>query len=107
VGLPRATKVLHEKRPALIPILDSVAERYLREVENLPRRRDFVAEGLELIRSYKRELHANAGPLRALRAELQARGFDLTECRLLDLFLWAYSGTYTPLWQRPPATIRS
>ena len=101
VGLPRATKVLHKKRPALLPILDSVVEQYLRKVEQLPRRGDFVAGGLDLIRAYKRELDANAEALHALRAELQIRGADLTECRLLDLFLWAYSGTYTPLWQRP------
>ncbi len=29
VGLPRLTKVLHKKRPALVPILDSVVDRYL------------------------------------------------------------------------------
>jgi hypothetical protein len=102
VGLPRATKVLHKKRPALIPILDSVVEQYLREVEKLPRRGEFVADGLDLIRGYKRELDANAEALRALRAELQTRGVSLTECRLLDLLLWAYSGTYAPLWKRTP-----
>jgi len=101
VGLPRATKVLHKKRPALLPILDSVVEQYLREVERLPHRSDFVAGGLDLIRAYKRELDANAEALHALRAELQTRGVGLTECRLLDILLWAYSGTYTPLWQRP------
>jgi hypothetical protein len=103
VGLPRATKVLHKKRPALIPILDSVVEQYLRDVEKLPRRGQFVLNGIELIRAYMRELSTNAGALRAVRRELWTRDFKLTECRLLDLFLWAYSGTYTPAWQRPPA----
>ena len=32
--------------------------------------------------------------------ELRRRDIDLTECRLLDLFLWGYSGTYTPLYLR-------
>jgi hypothetical protein len=104
VGLPRATKVLHRKRPALIPILDSVVVNYLRAVERLPRHVDLVASGLELIRAYKRELDANARPLRGLRAELRSRGVELTECRLLDLLLWAYSGTYMPAWQRTQAT---
>lgn len=33
VGLPRITKVLHKKRPGLIPILDSVVDRYLVSVD--------------------------------------------------------------------------
>jgi Family of unknown function (DUF6308) len=103
VGLPRATKVLHKKRPALVPILDSVVETYLRSVEEIPRLGDFAADGVALIRSYKRELDATGTGLRALRGELAARGIELTECRLLDLFLWAYSGTCTPLWQRAGA----
>jgi len=56
VGLPRATKVLHKKRPALIPILDSVLEKYLRAVDRLYRSGDFAADAVALIRSYKREL---------------------------------------------------
>ena len=35
-----------------------------------------------------------------MRQELESRGFELTECRLLDIYLWAYSGTYEPLWRR-------
>ncbi len=76
VRLARQTKVLHKKRPALMPILDSVLEAYLRRVDGLRRTGD------------------------AAREQLRRRGIDLTECRLLDLFLWAYSGTYTPLFRR-------
>jgi hypothetical protein len=104
VGLPRATKVLHKKRPSLIPILDSVVDHYLRHVEGLPRHGDFVADGLELIRAYKRELDASADALSMIRGQLSALGFELTECRLLDIYLWAYSGTYTPAWQRGSTT---
>lgn len=100
VGLPRATKVLHKKRPALIPILDSVVETYLRRVEGLRRTRDFALYAVSLVRSYKRELDANLPTLRVLQAELRKRDVELTECRLLDLFLWGYSGTYTPIYLR-------
>ena len=58
---------------------------------------------VELIRSYKRELDANLRAIQTLQQELRRRGIDLTECRLLDLFLWAYSGTYTPLFRRGEA----
>ena len=100
VRLPRQTKVLHKKRPALIPILDSVVEGYLRSVYSVRRTGDDAGYAVELIRAYKRELDANHAALSLLRAELLNRGIDLTECRLLDLFLWAYSGVYTPLYQR-------
>ena len=36
VGVPRLTKVLHRKRPALVPILDEVVRSYLLAVEHLP-----------------------------------------------------------------------
>jgi Family of unknown function (DUF6308) len=104
VGLARATKVLHKKRPALIPILDSVLEKYLRGVERLRRTGDFADDAVALMKSYKRELDAALPVLRSLQFELRARSVDLTECRLLDLFLWGYSGTYTPLYLREGGT---
>lgn len=104
VRLARQTKVLHKKRPALIPILDSVLETYLQRVDQVPRRVDAARYAVELVRSYKRELDANLVAIQALQSELRRRGIDLTECRLLDLFLWAYSGTYTPLFLRDEAS---
>lgn len=101
VGLPRQTKVLHKKRPALIPILDSVLEKYLRTVDRIRRTGDSSHDAVDLIRSYKRELDVTLPVLQMLQGELRRRAIDLTECRLLDLFLWAYSGTYTPLFLRP------
>ena len=101
VKLARQTKVLHKKRPALIPILDSVLERYLRRVDGLRRTGDAARDAVELIESFKRELDATLPTLRMLQGELRRREIDLTECRLLDLFLWGYSGTYTPPYMRP------
>ncbi|MGH3109635.1 MAG: DUF6308 family protein [Gaiellaceae bacterium] len=100
VGLPRKTKVLHKKRPALIPILDSVVEAYLRNVDRIRRTGDAPRDAVELMWSYKRELDATLTVLRPLREELRRREIDLTECRLLDLFLWGYSDTYTPIFRR-------
>jgi hypothetical protein len=95
IGLPRATKALHRKRPALIPILDSVVEEYLVEVGG-PAPRALGERGLELTRRYHAEILHCLDELRAARLDLQERGLNLTECRLLDIFLWAYSGTYQP-----------
>jgi hypothetical protein len=114
IGLARATKILHKKRPALVPILDEVVVRYLRSVSRLlgPRLtrtgrmdRDLVvsvagSQALELTRAYHDELQGVLRVLSCVQAELGRRGYGLTECRLLDIYLWAYSSTYEPLWRR-------
>jgi hypothetical protein len=99
VGLPRLTKVLHKKRPALIPILDSVVDRYLVSVGG-PIAGGLAERGTALTRAYKAEVDICLPALRCVRDEMLADGVDLTECRLLDIYLWAYSGQYDPLWRR-------
>jgi hypothetical protein len=97
--LPRLTKFLHRKRPALIPILDSVVIAYLEGLEG--RGWGGLADrGIELTRAYKRELDHCLAALKCVRQTLLSRGTDLTECRLLDFYVWAYSGQYEPLWRR-------
>jgi hypothetical protein len=125
VGIARATKVLHKKRPALVPILDGVVAQYLEVVEGPTMGRGQAVEGAETVRSlggppsrrpatgladkgiwltraYHRELQLALPVLVSVRDELFRRGYRLSECRLLDIYLWAYSGTYVPLWQRRP-----
>jgi len=99
IGLARATKVLHKKRPRLIPILDDVVQRYLTAVDG-PVSGDLATRGVSLTRSYQRELLDQLPILRLVSAGLAADGVVLSECRLLDIYLWAYSGTYKPAWQR-------
>jgi hypothetical protein len=95
IGLPRATKILHKKRPALIPILDSVVEAYLRSVDAIPH--GTLAEvGVALTRSYKAELDANAATLACVRGALASQSILLTEVRILDMYAWAMSGVYDP-----------
>jgi hypothetical protein len=55
---------------------------------------------LELMRRYKIDLDANANSLRCICDVLKRRGINLTECRLLDIYLCAYSGTYLPAFTR-------
>ena len=103
VGLPRLTKVLHKKRPALVPILDSVVDRYLVAVGG-PIAGALSERGTALTRVYKEELDFCFPVLDCVREALLADGVDLTECRLLDIYLWAYSGQYDPLWRRAAGT---
>jgi hypothetical protein len=78
VGLSKMTKALHPKRPALIPILDSVVQAYLGE-----------ETPTALVRSYKRDLDRNRSALRAIQRELASSGYRLTEVRILDILIWS------------------
>jgi hypothetical protein len=93
VGFGKLTKFLHKKRPALVPMLDTVVVRYLRSVDELPPEgTPFRELAVALTRSFKRDLDPNLAALRAVQRELAARGYALTECRLLDLFVWEHAG---------------
>ena len=97
IGLAKLTKALHKKRPLLIPMLDSVVAGYLRSVDSIPPGGG-VAAATALTRSYKEDLDANRETLECVQAELDARGYALSLCRILDLYTWAYSGAITPAW---------
>jgi Family of unknown function (DUF6308) len=88
VGLSKMTKALHPKRPALVPMLDSVVQKYL-EDDDLGTQAPFGERALELVRGYERELDRNRAALRAIRRELSRRGYELTEVRILDLVIWS------------------
>jgi uncharacterized protein DUF6308 len=91
VGLSKTTKALHPKRPALIPMLDSVVQTYLAD-DDPGARSPFGERAVELVRGYKRDLDRNRGALRAVRQELPRRGYELTEVRILDLLIWSLQG---------------
>jgi hypothetical protein len=88
VGLSKMTKALHPKRPALIPILDSVVHAYLQD-DDPGVTAPFGERALALVRGYKRDLDRNCAALRAIRKELAGRGYLLTEVRLLDILIWS------------------
>ena len=82
------TKTLHPKRPALVPMLDSVVQEYLQD-DDLGLRAPFGARAIALVRGYKRDLDSNGPPVRAIRQELAGRGYTLTEVRILDALIWS------------------
>jgi hypothetical protein len=88
VGLSKMTKALHYKRPALIPMLDSVVQKYLQD-DDLGVKAPFAGRALGLVRGYKRDLDLNRAALRAVRLEIARRGYGLTEVRILDLLIWS------------------
>jgi len=85
VGFSKMTKALHPKRPALVPMLDSVVQQYL----GAPSAEAFGERATELVRRYKEDLDRNGPALRELRRELASHGYRLTEVRILDLLIWS------------------
>jgi Family of unknown function (DUF6308) len=86
VGLSKMTKALHPKRPALIPMLDSIVQKYLRD-DDPGAQASFGERALGLVRGYQRDLERNQVTARAVREELARRGYQLTEVRILDLLI--------------------
>jgi hypothetical protein len=88
VGFSKMTKALHPKRPALIPMLDSVVQAYLQD-DDLDTQASFSERALALVRGYERDLDHNSAAMRAVRQEIATRGYVLTEVRILDLLIWS------------------
>ena len=92
VGFSKMTKTLHKKRPALIPMLDSVVQAYLaKEDPEALSSGAFGERASSLVRSYKRDLDRNISALRDLQRELLRREYRVTEVRILDLLIWSVS----------------
>ena len=92
IGFSKMTKALHRKRPALIPMLDSVVQAYLaRDDSGTGSSGSFGERATALVRSYKRDLDRNRSGLREIQQELASREYRLTEVRILDLLIWSVS----------------
>jgi len=87
VGYSKMTKTLHPKRPALIPMLDSVVQRYLGAHDSPDTA--FGERATELVRAYKQDVDRNRAALRALERELAGRGYRVTTVRILDVLIWS------------------
>jgi hypothetical protein len=88
VGFSKMTKTLHPKRPALVPMLDSVVHAYLKD-DDPGSGSSFGERALALVRGYKRDLDGNRRALGSVRRQLARRGHELTEVRILDVVIWS------------------
>lgn len=92
IGFSKMTKALHRKRPALIPMLDSVVQAYLARDDPAMRASvSFGERATAFVRSYKRDLDRNRSVLHEIQQELASRAYRLTEVRILDLLIWSRS----------------
>jgi hypothetical protein len=92
VGFSKMTKALHKKRPALIPMLDSVVQAYLTSDDSETHSSgSFGERAIALVRRYKQDLDSNRSALREIQKELATRRYRLTAVRILDLLIWSVS----------------
>jgi Family of unknown function (DUF6308) len=92
IGFSKMTKALYRKRPALIPMLDSVVQAYLtRDDPGTGSSGSFGERASALVGSFKRDLDRNRSVLHEIQRELASREYRLTEVRILDLLIWSES----------------
>lgn len=93
IGFSKMTKALHRKRPALIPMLDSVVQAYLTgDSPGTGPAGTFGQRAAVLVRSYKEDVDRNRSVLREVQRKLASREYQLTEVRILDLLIWSRYG---------------
>jgi hypothetical protein len=83
------SKILHKKRPELIPIMDDVVRRYYEraypDFEWNPKCGPLSGQ---LMRHFRDDLLAAKPQLEVLASELLAGGRSLTQVRLLEVLVW-------------------
>jgi hypothetical protein len=89
VRVPKATKILHKKRPNLIPVFDSRVGLYYAARLRNPKFDVDVDDIWSLLESFHHDLVAVAGEVRNLKRELDAINVRLTNTRILDHLIWA------------------
>ncbi|MBA7662769.1 hypothetical protein ES703_70802 [subsurface metagenome] len=100
IGPARATKILHKKRPALIPILDSVVLSYCKVAySDEPLGENEASKMTAYVKVLKTDVDNN---LDVLGNVIQASALKLTPVRAFDILLWGYSGEYERTFGRPP-----
>lgn len=86
IGRGKVTKVLHKKRPAFIPIIDSVVGDFL--WKNFPWRLSENSPARDILILFRDILLARREALAAIQANLTAQGLRLTTVRVLDKVIW-------------------
>jgi hypothetical protein len=89
IKLAKSAKILHKKRPALIPILDTVVQMYYwpKWVPSV-RGRSWGDYATTMIRMIHRDLYSIGEQLREIRHGLTNRGLIVSCCRILDILIW-------------------
>lgn len=95
VLIPVATKVLHRKRPHLIPMLDNVVLGYYLRLNarhdllgRTQDKRKAASAAMTVLEFFRQNLEANLRQLETIRAVLAREGFDLSLVRIFEILVW-------------------
>lgn len=95
LGLARLTKMLHKKRPKIVPILDSILIGYLRPfIDEQTTKR--VSEGdtaVCFIKEFKKDLDTNRLVLTQLNNS-KRMPYPVSAVRILDILVWSTHGPF-------------
>ena len=86
LGRGKVTKVLHKKRPEMIPVIDSVVTDFL--WKNFPHLLTEGSSTAEVLLVYRMLLNSRREPLHRLQANLRETGFQLGTARILSHLVW-------------------
>jgi cyclic pyranopterin phosphate synthase len=102
----RVTKVLHKKRPNLIPILDSVIVHYLKRTaakKGIALPNDEAERMVSYVKLLRTDVERNLPTLQHLGKRVAALGGELSPLRVLDIVIWGWSREYQPIRRRTQA----
>jgi hypothetical protein len=86
---PRITKILHKKRPKLIPMVDNVLiDKYFRPLDYTVGYLSEDEKCIELIRMFRTDLLRNISTLTSLQTRLAESGVFVSRVRLLEFLMW-------------------
>jgi hypothetical protein len=86
VKLSKATKILHKKRPLLIPILDNIITDYYDDGPLAGRRFQKGGRYYEYLRCFRDDLESVGRELRGIDGN--SSNLELTHCRTLEFLMW-------------------
>jgi len=91
VGLAVATKILHLKRPHLLPILDSFVIELLYgiKIQDIYDKSKLCSIGMQAIDDIRKDLQNNSAAFTLLQSKLTDLPIPLTTVRLYDILIWS------------------
>ena len=98
IGRARMTKILHKKRPDLIPILDSVVvDKYLEPLlakQRIASAPSEIEKAVYYIKILKGDVDRNRHPLMELQSWAGKHYHDISILRVLDILIWSCFGPF-------------
>lgn len=88
IGLAKTTKILHLKRPNLIPVLDSFVTKFLLDVNISDKKSSHVNIGLRALDRVRETIMKQRAEFEKLIEQTRDLSIQLTPVRIFDILCW-------------------